>query len=115
MKKIYLADNYENHDRMQKYADFLSQGFEIVSTWHNPDVVLDAEQMIGDGHEAECLQHAAFRDLQEIDECDIFMIFNHDVSKTGGKHFETGYAYAQGKQIVLDGPRTNVFHFMESI
>ncbi len=46
---------------------------------------------------------------------DYFILLAEHDSRTGGKHFETGFAYAAKKNILIVGRRENVFHWLHGI
>jgi len=60
--------------------------------------------------------------VQDINAADIFLSFVPSdkelvdatvrSSSRGGRHFEFGYAYGQGKLCVFVGPKENVFHYL---
>lgn len=57
---------------------------------------------------------AARMDLDDIDAADLLIALNPEPWRqkgTGGRHVELGYALARGKQVLLVGARTNVFHY----
>lgn len=56
----------------------------------------------------------AYADLRAIRECDALVRFT-DIggsSATGGKDFETGYAFALGRPIYVVGGRQNIFDYL---
>ena len=60
----------------------------------------------------------AKKDLTDIDNADALLALNFKEWQdkgSGGRHVELGYALALGKRIVLYGPRTNIFHHLDSV
>lgn len=81
-------------------------GFHVRASW------LDADSDYDDS--PRDLEWEAERDLAEIDEADAVVVLQLGVSE--GKSFETGYAYAIGKVIILVGFNAhNVFHYLSGI
>jgi nucleoside 2-deoxyribosyltransferase len=104
--RIYLAAPFECKSRIIKLASFLEdKGIIVNASWLNSPVAVNinpATQM------ADILV-----DCAEIRICDLFVLYNPEEyrkSGTGGRHVETGYAYALGKRILIVGERTNLFH-----
>lgn len=99
----------------QKAKDLCNIGIAVTSRWLNEK--LDSKADLTDVTDASNRYHAGI-DIEDIDACEYFVI--HTVSplipvKRGGRHWETGYAYAKGKRIILVGPRENVFHYLPGI
>lgn len=60
----------------------------------------------------------ARQDLADVDAADTLLAFNPvgwENVGTGGRHVEFGYAVARGKQIVLYGVRSNIFHHLSQV
>lgn len=109
--KIYLAAAYSRKLEVKEYAKRLrDEGFEVTSQW------LD-EMEGGD------LAKNAFIDLNNIDSCDVLVRFadsinigyNDPALISGGRHFETGYAYAKWKLIIVVGGKQNIFDSLSDI
>lgn len=88
---------------------------EVTSRWLREK--LNSKADLNDTSDDSNRYHAKL-DVEDIDACDTFVL--HTVSplqptKRGGRHWETGYAYAKGKSIILCGPRENVFHYLPGI
>lgn len=60
----------------------------------------------------------AREDLADVARADLLLAYHpggwHDKG-TGGRHVEFGYALALGKQVVLLGKRTNIFHHLACV
>src|SRR5665213_593494 len=101
--KIYIACAYPLRDEAISVMHWLeSQGHHVTSRWLRQ---LDDEGPI-----------AAVDDLADVTSADLLLALNPEEwrkSGTGGRHVELGYALALGKQIVLVGVRTNVFHHLD--
>ena len=55
---------------------------------------------------------AAERNLKDIDACDVFIVLTTGTPARGGRHFETGYAFALGKPIMVVGPVEHAFQYL---
>ena len=51
-------------------------------------------------------------DLMAADAVIIFTEIPNTILATGGRHVEYGLALAQGKRVIIVGPRENVFHYL---
>jgi len=107
--KIYIAACFGQQAEVREKADDLEyNGHECTSFWRH-------EKPTGDGSEAvnaSKYMQAAMRDLRDIDRSDLLVLLTGQISRTGGKHFELGYAVARGKQVIIVGPCENVFHWL---
>ena len=106
MSRIYIAAPYEMRDEAISIMHWLeSQGHEVISSWLRDGAFANDDP-------------TARLDLADIDRADMLLALNPSEwrrSGTGGRHFEMGYAAAKGKQIVLVGVRTNVFHHLDCV
>lgn len=114
--KIYLAAQYSWRDQLKIYAKQLEQlGHEVVSTWlrERKDAAID----LNDCSDRFLKEHAQidFDDVQEADCIISFTIDPTTTSKRGGRHVEFGLGYAQGKKMILCGPRENIFHYLDNV
>ena len=103
--KIYIAAPYPIRDLAIEVMTTLEDaGHVITSRWlKSPDELAD--------------EHAR-KDLADVDEADLLLAMNPEGwenSGTGGRHVELGYAIARGKQVVLWGERTNIFHYLSNV
>jgi|SRR5580700_512716 nucleoside 2-deoxyribosyltransferase len=106
--RIYIAACFGQQAEVREKADQLTQAKHVcTSNWRY-------EKPSGDGSEAKHASkylQAAMQDLRDIDSSDLLVLLAGQVSTTGGKHFEVGYAVAKGKQVVVVGAPENVFHW----
>lgn len=105
MLKIYIAAPYPLRQEAIFVMNLLEgSGHEVTSRWlKSPDELAD--------------EHAR-KDLADVDACDVLLAMypaEWADKGTGGRHVEFGYAVARGKQIVLWGPRTNIFHYLSDV
>jgi len=104
---VYIAAPFIRQDEAREKARELeSIGFVVTSRWVHEDVAAAAEA--ADAYQAE----RADIDIEDIDAAQYFVLLGEHDSRTGGKHFETGYAYATGKNVMIVGRRENVFHHL---
>lgn len=120
MKRIYLSGVYETKSELCKVrAALQSMGFTVCSSWLN-ETDREAEVLYrvlrGEGSEEDIARarYVAEMDMDDIRECDIFVLFSDAKrpSPRGGCHIETGYAYGMGKEIWLVGDATSHFHHL---
>ena len=117
--KVYIASKFSSRHRMRPIKFKLKQlGFDMLSDWidNNP---LD-ETIGGDydsiGNHPDASHAIAQRDLEQVLECDIFIIDTQDISSTGGRECELGMALmAPTPRIFRVGPIRNVFHAHKNI
>jgi nucleoside 2-deoxyribosyltransferase len=106
MKTCYIATRFSNKEIVQIAADLLlSVGIQAIQTWQNekPDHLCDR-------------MNNARRDIAELERADMLIVLTKNCELVpGGMHFETGFAYARAKRIVVIGPPTNIFHFLPEI
>lgn len=117
--KTYLAAAYGRRAEIKRYADALKderfpfrwgsrydhERFEINSSWL--DKFDPAESA------AEKLAWA-IKDMVELSGSELLIVFSNPPetdASSGGRHVETGIAIAKNIQIILIGPRENVFHY----
>lgn len=103
--RIYIAAPYELRNQAIDVMKRLeAKGHVVTSEW-----LKDVDE---EGNET------AVMDLINIIEADVFLLINpaeFERSGTGGRHFETGYAYAKDKRVVILGVRSNIFHHLHNV
>lgn len=117
--KVYIASKFSSRYRLRPIKFQLQKlGFSVLSDWidNNP---LD-EQIGGDydsiPNHLQASHEIAQRDIDQVKECDIFIIDTQDISSTGGRECELGMALIAGKPYIFRvGPIRNVFHAHEHI
>ncbi len=102
--RYHLAARYARRVELCRYREqLLSIGDTVTSRW------LDFRKMpswsCGIARE-DC------EDLMAADAVIIFTEIPNTVLATGGRHVEFGLALAQGKRVIIVGPRENVFHYL---
>lgn len=97
--RVYLAGRSEDQPILQALRDALTrEGIGCTSRWLNG---FDSDPFVG-----------ARNDLEDIARADVFVLYNpahvHRTG-TGGRHFETGYAWSLRRPILLVGTPENIF------
>ena len=112
--KVYIASKFSSRYRMRPIKFKLQQlGFHVLSDWidNNP-----LDETIGGDYDSipdhlDASHEIAQRDIEQVLECDIFIIDTQDMSSTGGRECELGVALAYSKPYIFRvGPIRNVFH-----
>lgn len=104
--KIYIAAPFALRGQAAEIAQHLGAlGHRVTSRW-----ITDDSETIGD--------EWARKDLADVAEANLLLAFNPMEWKnigTGGRHVELGYALALGKQVVIFGVRSNIFHHLSDV
>jgi hypothetical protein len=104
--KIYLAAKWANKEYMKTVAEQLKAcGHEITSRWIH-------------FHKGVGRQESALQDVEDVLKADMLVSFTESPTAgymTGGRHVEFGIAYASGKQLILVGPKENIFHDLPNV
>lgn len=109
MTKVYIGASYPRRKEAQMLALKLSPIMEIVSTWHRDDL----KSVPRDGEEC---QQRVIRDIPQIGEAQLVVIFIGDELSGGGRHTELGIAIGMKKDIILIGDfNSNPFELLPSI
>jgi nucleoside 2-deoxyribosyltransferase len=58
---------------------------------------------------------AAERNITDLDSADVIVVMTTGTPARGGRHFETGYAYASGKPVLIAGPLEHAFHHLPHV
>lgn len=110
---IYLAARYSRIAELNRYAAILREfGYTITSRW-----LEGSHQISDDGLSAEAdretRERFAKEDLHDLKRADLVISFTEpprSSNSRGGRHVEFGFALGTGKQLIVIGPRENVFH-----
>jgi nucleoside 2-deoxyribosyltransferase len=101
--RIYLAASYNDKERIRLLSLQLEAlGLIPVNHWQDEPANVELKDW----------SKYANRDLQDIHRCDVLVVLTDRPSTTGAYHFETGFAFALGKQVLVVGKRTNFFHHL---
>jgi nucleoside 2-deoxyribosyltransferase len=113
--KVYLASWFSSKNERKKQAEELNAlGIGVTSRWLDEKAKPDSNM---NEFDAKYLRDTAIMDLNDIRNCDVFVLFTVDPNdgpchRRGGRHWETGYAYGIGKPIFVVGPKENIFHHL---
>lgn len=110
---VYLSARYARRHELRRYRDdLLAKGFRVASRW------LDGDDEDGPaGPSREDARRWLEMDLVDLAQSTTFVSFSEDPenppagSGRGGRHVETGMALEKGKEVLLVGPRENLFHW----
>ena len=117
--KVYLAASFSRQAEMRLVASRLVDvGVEITSRW-----LFENQGMKHGNARRKFMFRCALTDLEDVRAADVLVRFSDDLSEafipsnlgTGARHFETGYAFALGKPIIIVGGQQNVFDFVSSM
>lgn len=102
--KLYIGASFQSQKRLRPIRDQLWHlGHEVVGTW------LD-EVAMPEGMTKEIFdKQLAIKDLTEVKSADCIIMDKFDLSTTGGRNVEWGYALGQAKLKYLVGPITCIF------
>lgn len=114
--KVYLAAPFSWKTEIKKYrAELERNKITCVSTWLDEECSPNTKLSdISDNYSQNC----ALVDMNDIDICDVFILFTVSPEKPvvrGGRHFESGYAMALDKELVIVGPKENIFHYLPDV
>lgn len=111
--RVYLCARYGRRTELQRCARILRQdGHDVRVDWLSGPAGDDDKLT---PREARDIAHV---DMLCIDASDAVLVFSESPDSRfgrGGRHFEMGYAYAKRKQILVVGPRENVFHHADGV
>lgn len=119
MLKVYLAASFSRQAEMRLIAARLVEvGVEITSRW-----LFESQGMKHGNARRKFMMRCALTDLEDVRVADILVRFTDDLTSitvpshlaTGARHFETGFAYALGKPIIIVGGQQNVFDFLSNV
>ena len=103
--KVYLAASFSWYPELIEYDRILRRnGHSCTSGW----LYL---------HDKDQMKRMAEFDIEDINRSEIFVLFSEPKGEKtrGGKHFETGYAYARGLPIIVVGEKEHIFHELDGV
>jgi nucleoside 2-deoxyribosyltransferase len=113
---VYLAAQFARKDEIaEKRVELERYGVVVTSQWTGE--LLAATAALYDNTDDLNIEISNV-DVLDIDAADIVVLFTEDPTvgvKRGGRHFESGYAFGLGKELITIGPRENIFHFHPDI
>lgn len=98
---VYIAGKWDRREELLQFAfDLHDVGCNIVSTW----------LWANENEQDENYKEYAVRDIKDIGDCDTFILFTgKEVYYRSGHLTELGFALAWGKEVIIIGPRANIF------
>ena len=110
--RFYLAGSYGRREELSRYAKKIEEvGHLVTSRW------LDKENVPYE-NPITFFPKSAEQDIEDIHDAQFLILFTEDrrgKMRSGGKDVDMGVALALHKQIILVGPRLNVFHYLPGI
>ena len=117
--RIYVAGDFARAAEVDALASrcVAEAGVEVVSRWHRrPDESeVAAAGRIGGPADPASAERSARRNVEDIDRSDVLVLLTTGGPGRGGRHFETGYAYAGGKTVVVVGAVEHAFHWLPGV
>jgi nucleoside 2-deoxyribosyltransferase len=102
VERIYVAAPWTRRGEARAVADRLREaGYDIVSSWLTEE----------DSQDPDHLAIRAHIDLVDIVNSDAMVVLTLEQSE--GKSVETGIAIAMGIPVIVVGPRSNIFHYLD--
>ena len=118
---VYLAARYTRREELNGYADQLREiGYSVDARW-----LLGEHQVHEGGDKIDGLQNIpdeaipfARDDVEDVLRADFVVSFTEPPrsnNSRGGRHVEFGMALASGKNLIVVGPRENIFHALPDV
>lgn len=115
---IYLAARYSRREELLGYKDELEgRGYVITSRWLSGNHQVDGFDPSSEVPEADRVRFAV-EDYEDVLAAETVISFTEPPRSTnsrGGRHVEFGIALAAGKEVIVIGPRENVFHCLPKV
>lgn len=120
--RIYLASRYPRREELCGYRDDLQKvGYTVTSSWLDNDLSHkdNGTTFLTDGEEE--IAGWARRDIEDIQDSEVFILFTSPEHGRGGNQVEFGYALAFHEllptpmRLVIVGERQNTFHYLSSV
>lgn len=103
---VYIASFFDTRERLLPIAEQLNgMGYYVTSRWLTEAPTIKVEDCTEE-YFAEC----AVRDVQDVSRAAFLIVDTLEITPRGGREVEYGIALAQGKPLVVVGPKRNVFH-----
>ena len=110
LSSVYLAGSWADRARLRGVrADLEKMGVTCTARWldYDDEPLPSKPIRVGDH-----LANWAAIDLFDIDQAHTLILFTDVPSTAGGFHFEAGYAFGNGMNIIGVGPRTMLCHHL---
>ena len=117
--RIYLSARYGRKFEMVEKAlelEALSNNIKVKSSWIYGISGMDNKQT-----PMEMYRVVANDDIRDLCNSNLVVFFQEPLDKPhagasrGGRHFETGYAYAAGIPTIIVGIQENIFHYLDNM
>ena len=112
--KVYVAADLDQQKEARTLADALTErGHEIVSSW----IYIPGLRELEISGIPEEKANIAVTEIAEVCCADCLVVFTKEAPlySLGGRHVEMGIAMGNGIDVIVIGPRENVFHYHPSI
>lgn len=114
MSAYYLAARYSRHPEMRAIrTELVAMGHTVTSRWidqHGGDQLESAATAVLSSDPRSVAKYGE-HDLEDIASASALISFtSDDGGGKGGRHVEHGYALGLRKQVIVVGPRENIFH-----
>jgi hypothetical protein len=124
----YLAARYSRRLELVGYKASLAEaGIHVTSRWLDGSHQASERDLLGEGYRGPTSRpHLDFsevvrfgtEDVEDIGHAYFFIAFTEEPRQTnsrGGRHVELGLALGTGKQVIVVGPRENVFCALQQV
>lgn len=115
-RTIYLAARYSRHPEMRHARDIIEgAGFgTVVSRW------IEGNHQLADDEAEPATEAARFalEDMHDLEGASTLIAFTEPPrtgATRGGRHVELGMALALRKEVIVVGPRENVFCYLPMV
>lgn len=110
--KIYVAGKFGMREKFRSTRDRLrALGHEVTSRWLD-DNEGGSSASAGSAEKSEA---AATEDVEDVRAADAVMFFSMPVGSLntgGGRYFELGLAFSEGKRLIVVGEKETIFHHL---
>ena len=112
--RIYVTASFSRREEVVGVTmELIQAGHEVTSSWALDESPSRAFPGNAEDLEINCAK--ALVNLKEIDRSDMLICLGDKEYVRGGKHFETGYGYAQGVKVYIIGHAELMQHFLPNI
>lgn len=102
---VYVAASWYAREYVRRVTAALrANGIDCTNNWMDREAFTPGEKVA-----------CALSDLSEVQAAEAVLLLNEQESSAGGMHFESGYAFAKGKRLMIVGRGQSVFHFLPGI
>ena len=113
--RVYLAARYSKKKELREYAKQLRKaGITCTSSWLREKADDGTLSRFDDAYLTQCAERD-FRDIYDSHTLVLFTVPETEPTRRGGRHVEFGMAYGLKLDVIICGPRENIFHYMRGI